>query len=170
MGTLGRHARRTVTVLLAWALLLAPTVAAADVTAFLGLTPTPSTRVARGISAGMGLVIVGFEFEGAQIAAAVDDGSPSLTTGSVNVLLQTPLEVSRVQFYATTGGTVYRESLERPVDPRRETHVGANLGAGLKMRIAGPLKLRVDYRVFRLRGTPLHPTYHRFYAGGTLGF
>lgn len=152
------------------ALLLAPGVAAADVTAFLGLSPTPTTRLGRGAAAGMGLVIVGFEVEVAQISASLDDDSPSLTTGSVNVLLQTPLEVSRVQLYATTGATAYRETLDTTVDPHRETHVGGNLGAGFKMRLAGPLKLRVDYRVFRLRGSPLYSTYHRFYAGATLGF
>lgn len=164
-------ARRTRwTIAVAAALLTAPAAAHADVTAFLGLSTTPTTRVARGVSAGMGLVIVGFEFEAAQIGADTAEASPSLTTGSVNVLLQTPIEVSRVQFYATTGGTVYRETLEGGAERRRETHVGANLGGGLKLRVAGPLKLRLDYRLFRLRGTPLHPTYHRFYAGGTLGF
>lgn len=149
---------------------MTPAAAAADVTAFLGLSPTPSTRLARGVSAGMGLVIVGFEFEAATVAADVVEGSPSLTTGSVNVLLQTPLEVSRAQFYATTGGTVYRETLDDPAAPRRETHVGANLGGGVKLRLAGPLKLRLDYRLFRLRGAPIAPTTHRFYAGATLGF
>lgn len=151
-------------------LLLTPGIAAADITAFLGLSPTPSARLARGASAGMGLVIVGFEVEVAQVAADVADGAPSLTTGSVNVLLQTPIEVSRAQFYATAGGTLYRETLDDPAAPHRETHVGANIGGGVKLRLAGPLKLRLDYRLFRLRGAPLHPTSHRFYAGATLGF
>lgn len=118
----------------------------------------------------MGLVIVAFEFEAAHTSADIGQATPALTTGSVNVLLQTPIEISRLQFYATTGGTVYRESLDDPRDPRRETHVGANVGGGLKMRVAGPLKLRMDYRLFRLRGTPLQPTAHRFYTGATLAF
>lgn len=165
-----RRTERTAAALLAAALVFIPGVAAADVTAFLGLSPTPSTRLARGASAGMGLVIVGFEVEVAQVAAALDETAPSLTTGSVNVLLQTPIEVSRAQFYATTGGTFYRETLDDPAAPHRETHVGANIGGGVKLRVAGPLKLRLDYRLFRLRGAPLHPTVHRVYAGGTLGF
>lgn len=170
MGVLGRTARLALIAGVAGALLLAPAQAAADVTAFLGLSPTPTSRLARGASAGMGLVIVGFEIEVAQVAADVGDASPSLTTGSVNVLLQTPIEVSRAQFYATTGATVYRETLDAPAAPHRETHVGANLGGGVKLRVAGPLKLRLDYRLFRLRGAPLFATSHRFYAGATLGF
>lgn len=170
MGSSLRWTGRTAAALLAAAVACSPTVAAADVTAFLGLSPTPTTRLARGASAGMGLVIIGFEVEVAQVAADLAEASPSLTTGSVNVLLQTPIEVSRAQFYATTGGTFYRETLDSPAAPHRETHVGANIGGGVKLRLAGPLKLRLDYRLFRLRGAPLQPTAHRFYAGGTLGF
>src|SRR5687768_11508079 len=40
-----------------------PSTASADVTAFLGSTPTPSTRLVKGFAAGMGLLIAGFEFE-----------------------------------------------------------------------------------------------------------
>ena len=40
----------------------------------------------------------------------------------------------------------------------------------VKIGVAGPLKLRLDYRLFRLQGAPLHAAYHRFYAGATLGF
>jgi hypothetical protein len=83
-----------------------------------------------------------------------------------NLLVQTPIAVSRTQFYGTTGVGVYRERL----GTRQETSVAANLGGGLKIRVAGPLKLRLDYRLFRLRGDPLHDTYHRVYAGATLGF
>ena len=43
--------------------LLIPTRAFADLTAFLGVTPTPNSRPARGFAVGMGLLIVGFEFE-----------------------------------------------------------------------------------------------------------
>jgi opacity protein-like surface antigen len=74
--------------------------------------------------------------------------------------------VSRTQFYATTGVGLYRERL----GSRRETSGLADLGGGAKIRVTGPLKLRVDYRFFRLRGTPVRQTSHRVYAGATLGF
>jgi hypothetical protein len=61
---------------------------------------------------------------------------------------------------------VYRERLLT----RQETHLTTNLGGGAKIRLAGPLRLRLDYRLFRLQGSPLHTTYQRFYAGANLAF
>jgi hypothetical protein len=148
------------------ALLATPHDATADVTAFLGLSPTPGAHLARGVSGGFGFIVVAFEVEVARLTEQEDDERPGLTTGMGNLLVQTPLEVSRTQFYATTGIGIYRERLSE----RQATSVAANLGGGLKIRVAGPLKLRLDYRLFRLRGDPLHDTYHRLYAGATLGF
>lgn len=147
-------------------LLATPGVAGADVTAFLGLSPTGTTRLVRGAAAGAGLVVVAFEVEVARISADEAKGEPSLSTGMANVLVQTPLEVSGLQLYGTAGAGLYRERL---VDAT-ETSVGMNIGGGVKLGVAGPLKLRLDYRLFRLQGDPRHPTWHRFYAGATLGF
>jgi hypothetical protein len=146
---------------LAW-----PAAARADITAFLGVTPTPETRLVRGLAAGGGLVVVAFEVELARVSEDESDGLPGLTTGMGNVLLQTPIAVSGVQFYGTTGLGIYRERL----GDTSETSLAANLGGGVKIGVAGPLKLRLDYRLFRLRGEPLHEVYHRVYAGATLGF
>lgn len=143
-----------------------PARAIADVTAFVGLSPTPENRALRGASLGFGLLIIGFEFEYASLVEDQQAGSPSLRTGSGNVLLQTPVEVSGVQLYATTGGGLYRERLLT----RQETSFATNIGGGAKIRLAGPLRMRVDYRVFRLQGDPLHTTYQRFYVGANLGF
>ena len=41
--------------------------ARADITAFLGLSPTPENHFVRGFSGGVSLIIVGFEFEYAQL-------------------------------------------------------------------------------------------------------
>jgi hypothetical protein len=147
-------------------LLLAPRPASADVTAFLGLTRTTENRAARGFAFGFGLLVVGFEFEYANSVEDAAEGSPSLGTGSGNVLLQTPVEVSGVSLYATAGAGFYRERLLT----QQETSAATNAGGGAKIRLAGPLRLRLDYRVFRLRGDPLHQTYQRFYAGGNLAF
>ena len=51
-----------------------------------------------------------------------------------------------------------------------ETNVGVNVGGGVKMSLAGPLRLRFDYRVFTLQGTPLYSHPQRFYAGLNLKF
>jgi opacity protein-like surface antigen len=145
-------------------LVLAPTAARADATAFVGITPTDSTRLARGFSIGFGLLIVGFEFEYSKISEDLDTLSPSVTTGMGNVLLQTP--TSTVQLYGTAGAGGYRE---RFVDDS-ETSFATNLGGGAKIRLVGPLRLRLDYRIFNLQGSPRQSTYQRLYAGVNLAF
>ena len=151
---------------LAAALLLIPSVAAADVTAFLGTTPTPSNRLATGFSGGIGLVIVGFEFEYSHTREDLEEQAPSLRTYMVNGLLQTPFPVAGMQFYATAGGGIYRETL----DDDSETNVGINVGGGVKVNLAGPLRLRLDYRVTRLVRDALYSPAHRVYAGLNLRF
>lgn len=143
-----------------------PRPARADLTAFLGLSPTPDNRGARGFAAGVTMVVVGFEGEYAQILEDETESLPSLRTWSGNVFVQTPVEISKVTPYATVGGGVYRERLAE----QQETNIGVNAGGGLKIRLAGPLRVRLDYRVFGLKGDPLHSTYQRFYAGANLAF
>jgi hypothetical protein len=146
--------------------LLVATPALADATLFLGSTMTPANRPARGFAVGMGLLVVGFEFEFADASEAIDESAPSLRTGMGNVYVQTPIPIAGLQFYATTGGGLYRERLAA----HQETHVGLNTGGGVKVSLLGPLKARLDYRVFNLRGAPLHSTVHRVYAGLNLAF
>jgi len=158
---------RLTTGVLALLFAAAPARAFADLTAFIGVNPTPSNRVASGFALGMGLVIVGFEIEYASTAEDELVAAPSLRTGMFNVLLQTPFAVSGVQVYGTVGGGLYREALG---EAHRETHLGTNVGGGVKLTLAGPLRLRLDYRVFLLRGEPLHERPQRFYAGLNLAF
>ena len=84
-----------------------------------------------------------------------------------NGLLQTPIPIAGMQFYGTAGGGVYHEALDQTT---RETNVGINIGGGVKMSLIGPLRLRLDYRVFTLKGDALHANPHRFYAGLNLKF
>ena len=48
--------------------------------------------------------------------------------------------------------------------------MGVSTGGGVKLSLFGPLKVRVDYRVFRLQGSPIHKTPQRVYVGLNLGF
>lgn len=146
------------------ALLALPSPAFADATAFFGFLNKPDAHATKGFAAGIGLLVVAFEFEYATAAEDVVKARPGLTTGMGNMLVQTPF--SRVQLYATAGGGVYRERL----GDRQETNVGVNVGGGVKFPLLGPLRARLDYRVFNLRGEPLHPTLQRFYAGVNLKF
>ena len=43
-------------------------------------------------------------------------------------------------------------------------------GGGVKVNLIGPLRLRVDYRIFKLGSGALHSPAHRFYAGLNLKF
>jgi hypothetical protein len=147
-------------------LLLLPCTASADITAFLGVNPTPSTRVVRGISGGVGLLIVGFEFEYANTSEDLDEAAPGLRTYMFNGLLQTPVPIAGMQFYATAGGGGYQEAL----GDASHTHVGINVGGGVKLALAGPIRLRLDYRIFTLQGNAWHPRPQRFYAGLNLKF
>lgn len=140
--------------------------AAADITAFLGLSPTPERHLVKGFSGGLSLLVVGFEFEFSHLGEDPLDALPGLQTYSGNVFVQTPVEVKGTQFYATAGGSGYREKL----GTHQETHFGVNVGGGVKIRVLGPVRLRLDYRVFQLRGEPLYSTYQRFYAGANLAF
>lgn len=149
------------------ALLASASPASADLTAFLGITPTPENRTVRGFAGGAGFLIVGFEFEYANTSEDDVDPLPGLRTYSGNVLLNTPGDLlGGIQLYATTGVGGYQEELRNVT----ESNVAANVGGGAKIRLVGPLRVRLDYRVFKLQGSPLHETYHRFYAGANLSF
>ena len=146
--------------------LFIPSRASADITAFLGVNPTPVNRPVRGFSGGAGLLIVGFEFEYANTSEDEVQLAPKLQTYMFNGLVQTPVPIAGMQFSATAGGGAYRERLF----DFTETHVGYNIGGGIKMSLAGPLRLRFDYRVFTLKGESRHANPQRFYAGINLKF
>jgi hypothetical protein len=140
--------------------------ARADATAFVGANTTPANRQVRGFSAGLGLLIVAFEFEYANTTDDLTAAVPSLKTGSGNVLLQTPVPIFGVQPYVTTGAGFYSETL----GARTDQGLGFNTGGGVKIALVGPLRVRVDYRVFKLGSSALYSPAHRIYAGLNLKF
>jgi hypothetical protein len=144
---------------------LTPRPAKADATVFLGTTTSPTRRTVKGVAVGVSLLIVGFEFEYASIAEDTSSNAPSLTATSGNVSAQT-VGLPGFQLYATTGAGVYRERL----GPDQEANLELNNGGGVKVKLAGPLRARVDYRIFSLRGHPQHSTVQRIYAGLNLAF
>jgi len=150
--------------------LLLPSTAFADITAFIGVTPTPTNRVARGFAGGAGLLVLGFEFEYANTVEDRAKNAPALKTFMFNGLVQTPFPIGGMQLYGTAGGGGYRESFTGVTQSVRETNVGVNVGGGVKMSLLGPLRLRLDYRIFKLRGDAQHSNVQRFYAGLNLKF
>ena len=171
-------------------LTVAPRPAHADLTAFIGaafsgkpqeaIGDTSHTSLTRGLSVGVGLVIVGFEFEWArtsdedigegacQAVGFRDLCAPSLTTGMGNVLLQTPRGLGPVQLYGTVGAGVYRERFDALDEST--TNVGTNFGGGVKISLLGPLRVRLDYRVFKLSGDAVYDTPQRFSVGANVAF
>ncbi len=141
--------------------------ARADLTVFAGLQSTPEIRPSTGISLGFGLLVVGWEVEIARAVQQQDDGVPSLSTGTGSVYVQNPIPISGVQFYAIAGAGLYRERLDLAY---QQTDVHIALGGGAKIELAGPLKLRLDYRVFKLRDAVAGGNPQRIYAGLALAF
>jgi opacity protein-like surface antigen len=167
------------------------TPARADLTGFIGGSsqsrapgsvvssdPERSFRTTTGLAVGFGLLIVGFELEWAHTGGdsfgenACSDVKvtcvPSLTTVMGNLLVQTPRGVLPVQLYGTVGGGGYRERYS-PLD-ENDYGFGTNVGGGVKINLVGPLRLRLDYRIFKLGNDSYHGTPQRFYAGANLAF
>ncbi|MEQ1912752.1 MAG: hypothetical protein ABMA15_28310 [Vicinamibacterales bacterium] len=159
-----RRFRLAMIVALLMAMSAAP--AWADATLFLGATTTPTNRTARGAALGTGLLLVGFEFEYSSTSEDVKSGAPSLKIGSANGLLQTPVPILGFQPYVTAGAGIFRER----IGTLTETSIAPNVGGGVKVNLAGPLRLRVDYRLFRLGGGARYSPSHRLYFGVNLKF
>jgi hypothetical protein len=147
------------------AVFINPSPASADATLFLGTTTSPTHRTVRGFAVGASMLVVGFEFEYANTSEDLLLSAPSLKTTSGNVSVQTP-GLTHLQLYLTTGAGFYRERLGSD----QETSFLLNTGGGVKVTIAGPLRARVDYRIFNLKGTPQHSKVQRVYAGLNLAF
>ena len=143
-----------------------PSVAAADATAFFGRNSGGDDRsTVRGFAFGVSMLVVGFEFEYANSTEDQTLLRPSLRTTSGNVSAQT-FGLPGFQLYATTGAGIYRERLGND----QETALALNSGGGVKVNVRGPVRARIDYRIFSLRGNPRHKTVQRIYAGLNLAF
>jgi hypothetical protein len=141
--------------------------ASADATAFIGANTSPANRKASGFSFGFALLgVLGFEFEYASTTDDPTAAAPALKTTSGNVLLQTPTAIFGVQPYFTTGGGFYSETL----GARNDSGFAPNTGGGVKISLVGPVRVRVDYRVFGLGSGALVSPAHRIYAGVNLKF
>jgi len=144
-----------------------PATTYADVTLFTGANNTTANRPTHGFSIGMLFMkTVGFEVE---YASALEDpalGAPLLRTGMANVVVETPTAVKGFKFYGTTGIGIYREKFVSS----RFNQLGLNIGGGIKMTLAGPFRVRVDYRIFRLRGSPQESDPKRLYVGLNVAF
>ena len=159
--------RRVISALLVLLFVLAAREAAADVVLFTGKTATPSSRPVKGVAVDAVLLIIGVEFEYSDTSEDMSENAPALRTAMFNAVVQTP-SILGLRFYATVGGGLYEERLTSSNYKKRGT--GTNTGGGVKIPVVGPIGLRVDYRLFSLRGGALHETVQRFYMGANLSF
>ena len=81
----------------------------------------------------------------------------------MNALVMTP---TKTQLYLTAGGGFYKEDLTGS----SVTSFGTNIGGGVKISLLGPLQVRIDYRIFNLRGDARFKRPQRIYAGLNLHF
>ena len=137
----------------------------ADLTFIIGSNRTPDGRQMKGFAIGGGGMIA-TEFEYANNGENIEEATPGLRTFSGNLLVQTPFPIAGFQPYATAGIGWYRERL----DTHQESGFAMNTGVGLKRRIFGPLMVRFDYRVLKLKADPLYSTVNRVYTGVHLAF
>ena len=147
-------------------IVLAPALAHADATLFIGANTSPVNRTAKGFAIGAGLLVIGFEFEYSDTTDDVSSGAPSLKTGTGNLLLQSPVAFAGFQPYLEIGGGVYHEELSTISN----TGFVGGTGGGVKISLIGPMRLRVDYRAFTLKNGALTSPAHRVYAGINLKF
>jgi hypothetical protein len=137
----------------------------ADATYIMGWNRTVGNQRVRGFSIGAGAMIAA-EFEYANSSEDVEEGAPGLRTFMGNVLIQSPVPVAGFQPYITGGGGWYKEKVQE----FEETAFAFNGGVGVKIKIWGPIRTRIDTRWFKLKGDPVFATHRRFYAGINLQF
>ena len=147
-------------------LIFAAAPAFADITGFIGANTTPKNRHTQGFAVGAGLLFFGVEFEYASTPDDPKSLAPSLNTGMGNVLFQAPFAIMGFQPYATAGAGLYHEEL----GTHGKTGFALDTGAGVKINLLGPVRLRLDYRVFKLGDEALDSPVHRIYAGLNLKF
>jgi hypothetical protein len=142
-----------------------------NLTAFAGLAMAPDPHAALGVAVGVrprpGPVSLEFEFSRSRSDPA--SGVPAIMIFAGNILIQLPAQGSRFQFYGTFGGGIYFQLFDHHSG---EPDDAPSFGGGVKVTLAGPLKLRMDYRAFRL--APMAGEYHsneqRLYTGIVAGF
>ena len=138
----------------------------ADLTVFAGGATTPP-RATFGAALGLSLQPVGLEFEYGDTPADPLTENPALRTGLFNLVLGAALRRGgRIRVYGAVGAGAYRERLAE----RSRTDLAVSAGAGIHFHLAGPFGIRLDYRLFALRGNPVDRRPRRVYAGLGMAF
>lgn len=139
--------------------------ASADGTLFAGAYLNPTRETLRGVAVGVTVLVAGLEFEYARVAEDTEAGTPGLQTGSLSVVVQTP--TGRVTVYGVFGAGLFRQQLGATTS---DSGTSLHAGGGLKIGLAGPVGLRLDYRVIAFGGEGEDRKRQRVYAGVRVDF
>ena len=127
--------------------LMNPVTARADATVLVGLKSVKGLRPSCGFSFGHRPSVVGFEIEYLSTLGETAPGDYSAGGIFVSLIVQ-PVTISNVQIFAVGGFGVWGEGFKGG----KGTGVfnAGNVGGGVLVPLAGPLRLRLDYRLFLL--------------------
>jgi hypothetical protein len=142
----------------------------ADATVLVGLATPSAPHPTIAVSWGVARRMVGFEIEYAS-ATRTTGTTPSVGTIGVNLLVQLPEAVNGIRWYATGGLGIHAQSW----NGGGTYGSSRSIGGGAKVPLAGPLKVRLDYRFFFFSAEeherpPLYFHSHRISGGLTLEF
>src|SRR5262245_45057573 len=149
--------------------------AAADATAYLGVMTAGGPRQAVGFAYTDCPGLVGYELELMTTVGPATSKQSSVGDFSANVIVQPRSTIHGFQLYGTAGFGLYGEVYDHGGSGEV---LATNIGGGARVGLAGPLKLRLDYRLFLLGDTPdagppgivIHKHPQRILAGLTLEF
>jgi hypothetical protein len=154
-------------------ILMSPVSARADGTVLVGLMTLDGPRPSIGVAFGYCPSVAGFEIEylGTLGGESADHSSAG---GIVGNLIVQPMTIGNLQFFAVGGFGLWGETF---ADGRGTGALSAkDIGGGVKIGIAGRLRLRLDYRLLLLgdpegaSGVPSTTRPQRFSAGLHLVF
>jgi hypothetical protein len=138
-------------------------------TIFAGLTGTPSVLPIVGGAWGGGTPDFGFELELSHTRLGRKAGA-SWGTFLASMFVRVPVESDVVEYYGIGGLGLYGETHG---DGRGAGGLTRHFGFGAKYRLTGPVRARIEYRLFLLETTPdSHPSVpanHRLTAGVCIG-
>jgi hypothetical protein len=91
---------------------------------------------------------------------------PGVNSSMFNLVLSSP---TKIKVYFTTGGGLSHETL----GAASAWGFGTNIGGGVKLPLAGPFRIRIDYRIFNLHGNipgAVDKRQQRIYGGINFAF
>jgi hypothetical protein len=126
--------------------LMNPLSARADATVLWGLMSVDALRPSFGFSFGHRPSAVGFEIEYLSTLGQTTPGDYSAGGAFASLIVQA-VTISNVQIFAVGGVGIWAEGF---AGKRTGVLNAGNVGGGVLVALAGPLRLRLDYRLFLL--------------------